>query len=168
MSVCAIDIDLGRLTAVHSESGVAFHGKPWEDGAPLPVADLYLIEIAGPIMHHEESHSHRRWMLFNAVIASLLVAALEGAGFKVLVGTSTAWTQGYSEIDRDAIAGIHPTKYKTVTRKDKKNPGKVKVTREPIWAEPHDCRECRCMLFFHSVNPKVWKPLDHYLKELVG
>jgi hypothetical protein len=164
-SVCAIDIDLGRLTAVHSESGVAFHGKPWEDGTPLPVADLYLIEIAGPIMHHEESHSHRRWMLFNAVLAGLLVASLEEAGFKVLVGTSTAWTQGYSEIERDAIAGIRPTKYKTVTRK---KGGKSVVTREPIWAEPHDVRECRAMIFFHSVNPKVWKPLDQYLKELVG
>ncbi len=167
MSVLAIDIDLGRITAVHSELGAICHGVEPFFGAPMlgkaaSEADTILVEIAGPIMHHEESHSHRRWMIYNAVVAAKIVSAFDRYA-PVLVATSTAWTKGYSEIERDAIAGIHPLKYKTVTRT---KAGKSKVTREPIWAEPHDCREARCMIYFFLRDPKPWVPLDQYLKAL--
>ncbi len=168
MSVLAIDIDLGRCTAVDSEHGLVCHlANPIDMGTGLAHAaaraETVLIEIAGPIMHHEESHSHRRWMLYNVAVASML--SIAWAGKDVLVATSTAWTKGYSEIERDAIAGITPTKYKTVTRK---KAGKSVVTREPIWAECHDVRECRCMIYFHARDPKPWMSLTQYLKELVG
>lgn len=166
MSVLAVDIDLGRITAVHSEKGVICHGQdPLANPARIVVdAETVLIEIAGPILHHEESHSYRRWMLYNVAVATVYATAF-GPYAKVLVATSTAWTKGYSEIERDAIAGITPLKYKTVTRK---KANKSVVTREPIWAEPHDVRECRCMLYMFARDPKPWKPLDQYLKELVG
>lgn len=160
--VLAIDIDLGRCTAVHSERGVICHGVDMlAPGTGFNLsAETILIEVAGPILHHDESHSYRRWMIYNSMTAALLVAALSPLA-KVLVATSTAWTKGYSEVERDAIAGILPTKYKMVTRKNK-------ITREPLWLEAHDIRECRCMLYLFARDPKPWKSLTHYLKELVG
>lgn len=170
MSVLAIDIDLGRITAVHSELGVIAHGEnpftPTFFGMKWKAAlsaQTILVEVAGPIMHHEESHSHRRWMLYNVAVAATLASSW--AGKNVLLATSTAWTKGFSEIDRASIAGIAPKKYKTVTRK---KGGRSVVTREPIWAEPHDVRECRTMIYFYARAPEPWKPLDQYLKELVG
>lgn len=167
MSVLAIDIDLGRITAVDSHRGVLCHGvDPFSAEGRFSAVDVetVLIEIAGPVMHHEESHSHRRWMLYNAAVASILVSSFVEDIDNVLVATSTDWTKGYSEIERDAVAGIRPLKYKTVTRK---KGGKSVITREPIWAENHDTRECRAMLYFHARDPKPWKPLDQYLKDLV-
>jgi hypothetical protein len=167
-SVIAVDIDLGRWTAVHSVDGVLAHGRDPSTGfavAQFTRPDVVLIEVAGPVMHHEESHSHRRWMIYNAGWAAMLALTWKDLVPKILVAPSTAWTQGFGELERDAIAGIRPVKYKTVTRK---KGGKSVVTREPIWAEPHDVRECRCMMYFYSVAPKHWKPLDQYLKELVG
>lgn len=164
MSRIAIDIDLGRVTVVHSESGVIAHGADPDtiNWASCPGADLILSEIAGPILHHEESHSYRRWMLYNAIVAAQLERHFVGP---VLVATSTAWTKGYSEVERDAITGILPLRYKNVTRT---KGGNATVTRVAIWEEPHDVRECRCMLYFHQRDPSPWKPLTQYLKELVN
>lgn len=153
--VIAIDIDLGRVTAVSSAAGVLCHGQPWQEGNPLPFAHLYLIEVAGPILHHEESHSYRRWMIFNSMLAALLASQLETEGYTVLVAASTAWTEGYPEPERHAIAGILPVKYKT-----------VKGKKVPIYKEAHDIRECRTMLDFYRKCPKHWVPLDQYLQSL--
>lgn len=166
MSTLAIDIDLGRVTAVDSVRGVLAHGvAPEKWDVDIEGITQVLVEIAGPILHHEESHSYRRWMLFNAVLATTYVVAFEDIHVPVLVATSTAWTKGYSEVQRDAIAGILPLRYKNVTTK---KAGNAKVTRVPIWDEPHDVRECRCMLYFRQRDPKPWTPLSQYLKELVG
>lgn len=166
LGILAIDIDLGRFTAVHSVDGVMAHsadpcGVDIVGLSHRTVLNRVLIEVAGPVMHHAESHSHRRWMLYNMATASRFYDEfLRRSGCKVLVAPSTAWTEGYTELERDAIAGIRPLKYKTVTRKGK-------TTRVPIWAEPHDVRECRCMIDMFQKNPKHWKPLDQYLKELI-
>lgn len=164
MSTLAIDIDLGRVTAVHSELGVVCHGVD-PSTVCWPIADLVLIEVAGPILHHEDSHSYRRWMLYNVAVAVGLTHRFEIGGTSVRLATSTAWTKGFGEIERDAIAGIRPLRYKNVTTK---KAGNAKVTRVPIWDEPHDVRECRCMLYFRQRDPKPWTPLSQYLKELVG
>ena len=154
--IIAVDIDLGRVTAVSSVKGVLCHGQPWQEGEPLAAADLYLIEVAGPILHHEESHSYRRWMIFNSMFTGLLASQLEEAGFQVLVAASTAWTEGYTEPERHAIAGMLPLKHKL-----------VKGTKVPIYKEAHDIRECRAMLDFYRKCPKHWVPLDQYLQSLV-
>jgi hypothetical protein len=164
MSTLAIDIDLGRVTAVHSGLGVICHGVD-PSTVCWPNADLVLIEVAGPILHHEESHSYRRWMLYNVAVAVGLAHRYDSIMTPVRFATSTAWTKGYSEVQRDAIAGILPLRYKNVTKKKGSN---ATVTRVPIWEEPHDVRECRCMLYLHQRDPKPWQPLAQYLKELVG
>lgn len=161
--VLAIDIDLGRVTAVHSEDGVICHGVDPE-GIDLvgcshrTTLSRVLIEIAGPVMHHEESHSFRRWLIYNAAVASALCHDfLRRSGCKVLVCPSTVWTKGYTEPERHAIAGILPLKHKT-----------VKGKKVPIYAEPHDVRECRAMIDMFRKDPSVWVPLDQYLQSLVG
>ena len=170
MSTLAIDVDLGRFTAVHSTAGVLAHGHPWDGPWPTGLGsfatmyqtDVLLLEVAGPIMHHEESHSWRRWAIFNALWIGQLIGSLPesssfSSGHNILVATSTAWTKGFGEKERHAIAGMNPLKFKT-----------VKGKKVPIYAEAHDIRECRAMLYFHERDPKTWKTLDEYLKELVG
>lgn len=162
MRTLAIDIDLGRITMVDSVAGVLCHGvDPFDDDAPIKrtvaAPRLVLIEVAGPVMHHEESHSWRRWCIYNAIVAAQMVDTFARDDIKCLVSTSTAWTKGYGEKERHAIAGMLPLKHKT---------GKGK--KVPIYAEAHDIRECRAMLYFYQRDPTPWKPLDQYLKELVG
>ncbi len=82
MSVLAIDIDLGRMTAVHSTAGVVCLNGTWSPEWPKP--GIALIEIAGPILHHEESHSYRRWMIYNAIRAAQLAESWKGLVPKIL------------------------------------------------------------------------------------
>lgn len=158
----AIDIDLGRFTVVVENGPVLAHGvDPLSDDAPLELpenVDTVLIEVAGPIMHHEESHSHRRWMIYNAMMAVSVMGGYRMPWMNFLFASSTAWTNGFPEAERHAIAGMNPLKYRKAVK------GRKPV---PIYAEAHDIRECRAMLDFFRKCPKHWKPLDQYLKELV-
>lgn len=149
--VIAVDIDLRKMTAVSSSRGVlANKADPAKTCilGPDHVGATILIEIAGPVMHHDESHSYRRWMIYNVAMAAGLAARFK----KVLVSPSTAWTNGYNEACRQAVAGILP--------KGKNAKG------DPMYDECHDVRECRAMLYFHSVLPKKWVPLTKYLETL--
>lgn len=149
--VIAVDIDLRKMTAVSSIHGVLANKV---DPASTPVLGAHhydatiLIEIAGPVMHHDESHSYRRWMIYNVAVASGIAANFPN----VLVSTSTQWTNGYNEAYRQALAGILPD------RKDKNG--------KPKYDECHDVRECRAMLYFYRVMPKKWVPLTKYLEIL--
>lgn len=156
--VTAVDIDLNRFTTANSQGGIHAHSAPWTEVRnvfPRAAPDgVVLIEVAGPVMHHKESHSHRRWMIFNVAAAVELahIVGLDRARFS----TSTVWTRGYSEEQRHALAGIFPYKRK-VTR------GKS----IPVYADPHDVRECQCMLYMFSVNPKAWVTLPDLLASMV-
>jgi len=155
-SILAIDIDLGRCTMVDSWAGVVCHGvHPFVLAAhPRLSPATVLIEVAGPIMHHADSHSHRRWLLYN--IATAVTLAQRFSFANVLVCSSTTWTKGYTEPARHAIAGINPLKHKL-----------VKGERVAIYAEPHDVRECRAMIDFYHKAPKSWVPLPVYLESLI-
>ena len=146
----AVDVDLRKITAVNESSVIC-------DRAPdLPCLvspfETVLCEIAGPVMHSADGRDacppgKRRWMLYNAAWIG---------GFartnKVLVATSTAWTKGYKEAQRHAIAGMIPLKHK----KD----------GSPVYKYAHDVRECFAMLHFYHLDPKVWVPLSEYLENL--
>jgi len=145
--IVAVDIDLRKLTAVSSWNGVVANRRdPGGDTFPLPASlatALVLVEIGGPVMHHAESHSFRRWLIYNVAMASKIASMFPN----VHVADSTTWTRGYSEENRQALAGIHP------------GPGGKYV-------ENHDVRECRAMLYFHSKAPHLWVPLDKFLTDL--
>lgn len=149
--VIAVDVDLRRMTAVSSLTGVIANKI---DPASRPIlTDAHLdatilVEIAGPVLHHDESHSYRRWMIYNTAIAAGIAARYPN----VLVSPSTAWTNGYNEEYRQAVAGILPT--------GKTSSGALK------YAECHDVRECRAMLYFHRASPKKWVSLTTYLAGL--
>lgn len=157
--IVAIDVDLGRYTAVSSTRGVLAHSEdPLRLSGPeiSPSETLFLIEIAGPIMHRGGDqrilHHTHRWMIYNAAVVGILAHTFERQLDRVLVATSTAWTMGYPEAQRHQIAGICPKKY-----------SKRGVA---LYDEPHDIREARCMIYFYRRNPEVWKPLDQWLREL--
>lgn len=149
--VIAVDIDLRKMTAVSSLRGVLANKV---DPAKLLVLGpdhvdaTILVEIAGPVMHHDESHSYRRWMIYNVAMAAGIAARFKN----VLVSTSTWWTNGYNEEYRQAVAGILP--------KGKNKKGDL------IYDECHDVRECRAMLYFHLAKPKNWVPLTKFLEGL--
>lgn len=150
--VIAIDIDLHKMTAVSSLHGVLANKVNPEvtlilDGIKHRESTI-LLEIAGPVLHHEESHSYRRWMIYNVGVAAGLAAHFPRA----LVATSTSWTNGYNEAYRQAVAGILPI------GEDKNG--------KPKYDECHDVRECRAMLYFYRAMPKKWVPLTKYLAEL--
>lgn len=157
--IIALDIDLGKITSVSTKYGVVCDRANLFDGGSgleVPEApDVVLIEVAGPVMHHEESHSHRRWMIFNAVSTGLMTAMAMEAGIEVRMCPSTAWTKGYKEHERHAIAGMKPLKYKKVKGKD-----------VPIYEHAHDVRECMAMIDFYKKDPKPWMTLDKYLESL--
>ena len=159
MTTTAIDIDLNNFTVVDRAGAIWAHKAPWSERSyVLPRISQYglvLIEIAGPVMHHAESHSHRRWMIFN-VAAAVQLAHMVGLD-RARFSTSTTWTKGYKEEDRHALAGIMPLKY-TLTKKGK---------RTPIYADAHDIRECKCMLYFHAHAPNAWVTLDEFLTALI-
>jgi len=164
--VIAIDIDLHSLTAVQdlgAGPGVLADRLPLAGFMQAlqnsPGADVVLIETAGPVMHHAESHSFRRWLIYNAMVTGLLYNYFRVGDTRVLVSPSTLWTQGYSEPKRHAVAGMLPLKHKNVTRKGK-------TTQVPIYAQPHDIRECRCMLDFYRKKPTSWVPLLTYVGSL--
>ncbi len=160
--VTAVDIDLNRFTTANNNGETLAHSTPWAEvrnAFPRVAPDgLVLIEVAGPVMHHNESHSHRRWMIFNVAAAVELahIVGLDRARFS----TSTVWTKGYSEEQRHALAGIFPRNRKTVKRK-------TGVITVPVYADPHDVRECQCMLYMFSVNPKAWVTLPDLLASMV-
>lgn len=149
--IIAVDIDLRKMTAVSSLGHVIANKV---NPALKPVlTDAHkeatiLVEIAGPVMHHEESHSYRRWMIYNSLIAAGIAARFP----TVLVSPSTLWTNGYNEEYRQAVAGILPI------GKDGKG--------NPKYEECHDVRECRAMIFFYKSKPKNWVPLTTYLAGL--
>ena len=150
--VIAVDIDLRKMTAVSSIHGVIANKA---DPSRIIILDPFahkdatiLVEIAGPVMHHDESHSYRRWMIYNVAVAAGIAANFPNT----LVSTSTQWTNGYNEAYRQALAGILPD------RKDKNG--------KPKYDECHDVRECRAMLYFYRAMPKKWVLLTKYLAEL--
>lgn len=151
--IVAVDIDLRKITIVSKMFGVLLDRGSLEKASHVlnkcSSSATLLIEIAGPVMHHTESHSYRKWVVYNSIVAGLL--ALVAHVRSVLVATSTKWTCGYKEEERQAIAGIKPIKQ-----------GK----KRPIYAEPHDIRECRAMIYSYENKPKNWVPLAHYLEEL--
>jgi hypothetical protein len=163
--ILAVDIDLGDITVVSSQKGVIAHqADPFGRMGELPAGvDTVLIELAGPVMHHQESHSHRRWMIYNALVGALLFEHFT-RGEEILVSASTQWTRGYSEEKRHAISGMLPLKYTTrmVTKKGVKT-----QVKSPVYAEPHDVRECRCMIDFHTKYPAAWVTMADYLAALV-
>jgi hypothetical protein len=168
--ILAIDIDLGNITAVSSRAGVVSHKENYTpEGlvsaiySRIPGLDTVLIELAGPVMHHRESHSHRRWMIYNALMGARLAYSFD-LGEDILVSASTQWTRGYSEEKRHAISGMLPLKYttRTVTKKGVKT-----QVKSPVYAEPHDVRECRCMIDFYAKYPAAWVTVDEYLAALV-
>lgn len=144
--IIAVDIDLRKMTAVSSLGHVLANKV---NPALKPVlTDAHkdatiLVEIAGPVMHHEESHSYRRWMIYNSIIAAGIAARFPN----VLVSPSTLWTNGYNEEYRQAVAGILPNEK-----------GK--------YDECHDVRECRAMIYFFKSKPRAWVPLTTYLAGL--
>jgi hypothetical protein len=156
----AIDIDLRSITAVSTTRGslckqyaihpAAFY-KAFLSSSPEEI--LVLCEIAGPVMHATSNRDacppgKRRWMIYNAAWVSELCALWENTR----VATSTAWTKGYTEAARHAIAGIHPIK----TDKNGRS----------IYADPHDVREVRAMLCMHHLAPQAWVPIYDYLEKL--
>lgn len=158
MITTAVDIDLNNFTVVDGVGTVWAHKAPWSERNEVferiashgPV----LIEIAGPVLHHKEGYDYRRWMIFN-VAAAVQLAHMVGVD-RARFSSSTTWTKKYKEEYRHALAGIMPLKYK-LSKKGK---------RIPVYAHPHDVRECQCMLFFHSHDPKAWVTLDEYLTSL--
>ena len=151
--VIAIDVDLGRFTAVHSTRGVLAdnHRKglfPTKFTDALYDVDVLLLEVAGPVMHHAESHSHRRWMIYNALWIGYLLGGIPEHSTlghdSCFVCPSTIWTKGYDEKSRQAIAGL---------------PGVAKKA-------DHDVRECLTMIDFYRKDPSVWVPLDQYMLSL--
>jgi hypothetical protein len=149
--IIAVDIDLRKITAVSSTRGVLANKVNPEKAPCLPAPDTdatLLVEIAGPVLHHDESHSYRRWMIYNVAVASGIAARYN----TVLVAPSTAWTNGYNEEYRQAVAGILP--------KGKNAKGDL------MYDECHDVRECRAMIYFYLASPKKWVPLTKYLEGL--
>lgn len=151
--IIAVDVDLRKITAVSNRRGVLADRAAdyW------PVSDfngeaLFLMEIAGPIMHRAGNqntmHGTHKWMIYNAATIGKWGAHIEN----LLVCTSTAWTQGYEEKARHAIAGLHPLKHTKAGH--------------PQYKHPHDIRECLCMLYFFKINPNAWKPLPTFLESL--
>jgi hypothetical protein len=162
--ILAIDIDLGNVTVVSNRKGVIAHQAGPFSGINFPDGtDTVLIELAGPVMHHQESHSHRRWMIYNALVGARIAAELADH-LPVLVSASTQWTRGYSEEKRHAISGMLPLKYTTHTATKK---GVKTQVKSPVYAEPHDIRECRCMIDFYTKYPAAWVTMDEYLAALV-
>lgn len=153
----AVDVDLRKITAASDESSNVFFDRT--DVAPEIFARVagpgpILCEIAGPVMHSADGRDacppgKRRWMLYNASWIGQLSAFRPGS---VLVATSTAWTKGYKEAQRHAIAGMIPLKHK----KD----------GTPVYKYAHDAREVFCMLHFYRLDPTVWVPLHTYLETL--
>ena len=169
--ILAIDIDLGNVTVVSNQKGVICHQETpgsWENllvpSSRLPEPDILLVELAGPVMHHQESHSHRRWMIYNALVGARIARAFKSGGCRILVSASTQWTAGYTEEKRHAIAGMLPLKY---TKRKVKKKGVMTEIKVPVYAEPHDIRECRCMIDFYLKRPKEWVTMDEYLQALV-
>lgn len=147
----AVDIDLRKITAVIDSTVIMDR----QDMPPIfrGYSGPILCEIAGPIMHSADGRDacppgKRRWMLYNMGWIAQLAATTPN----VLVATSTAWTKGYKEAQRHAIAGMIPLKHK----KD----------GTPVYKYAHDIRECFCMLEFYKLDPTPWVPLSTYLQEL--
>ena len=150
----AIDVDLRKITAVDTEGNVLCDR---DDLGPLASRFSFgpvICEIAGPVMHSADGRDacppgKRRWMLYNMGWIARLAAVRPTS---VLVATSTAWTKGYTESQRHAIAGMIPLKHK----KD----------GTPVYKYAHDVRECFAMLHFYTLDPKVWVPFNTYLESL--
>jgi hypothetical protein len=155
MSICAIDIDIREFTVVGN--GMANQ----RDDLHYAVMDashfdMVLIEVASAICYHGDSKaaaaSTARWQIWNSLAAGVLWAKLARPDRRVRVSPSSRWTMGYDEKTRHAMAGINPVKFK-------KN-------GVPVYAENHDIRECRAMLWSYSVKPALWVPMEQYLESL--
>ena len=153
MSVCAIDIDIREFTVVSGDEAAQTHSL--RDAAMAMTGyDVALIEVASAICYHGDSKaataSTARWQIWNSLTAGWLACRFRGGS--LLVSPSNRWTMGYDEKTRHELAGIKPLKFK-------KN-------GVPVYAENHDIRECRAMLWSYSVKPALWVPMEQYLETL--
>lgn len=154
----AFDVDLNRWTWA-IEGGAAGQGKLGEPFPELPESiDTVLIEIAGPVMHRvgdeasECPYNKRRWMISNVCLATQIALYYGIPPMKVLVATSSTWTLGFDEPTRQAMAGIKPLKLNKAGAR--------------VYAENHDIRECRAMLYLYKGSQEKWLPLNTFLERL--
>ncbi len=148
--VIAVDVDLRRIHAWSKESGEICYKHPslavlldrvnWPDIEQPTV----IMEVSSAQSYQDgdarKLYQKRRWMIYNMAIAGELAVYLNTRA-TFLVAPSSAWTKGYEEKARHALA-----------KADAKN---------------HDLRECQAMIWSFGVNRKAWVPYRQYLDEIL-
>lgn len=144
MARIAVDIDLHRIHAYCEERGRICYKSP--DLQPIHEAvrsgDFLLVEIAGVNFYTSGKpltpavvSNYLKWTVFNVRMATEL-----GRYPDTLVAPSSAWSRGYPEKVRHAMAQVK--------------------------GDNHDIRECRAMLWFHTAYPQAWVPFDQFISKL--
>jgi len=145
----AIDIDVGRIHAWSSTDGRVCYEEPRPPFDAIFAHELVLVEIANHVLHEDkkrpmkkgEKANRHRWAVFNMATCGEIFGRLSarGLGDRMLVSPSSAWTLTHPEPLREEIAGCRGQ-------------------------DNHDIRACRCMIFYHSTNPKKWVPYLTYVR----
>lgn len=139
----SVDCDLDTCYLVTGDGEVLPRVPGRDSGvlvSALSDATLVLFEIASPVNYRMEQRNQlyhtTRWMLRNMATAS----ALHAAGVPLLVSPSSAWTLGYGDKDRWAIA-------------------------EATQRTKHE-RDAWAMIFFYRQAPHKWVEFPAFLSAL--
>jgi hypothetical protein len=146
--IIAMDVDLHKIYAVHSDGRVLYKAEPDPIAAVKGLQDLWdfdqmdkvLIEVASPVMYIKDVaviHNVVKWALWNISFAQ---AASSVLGDAVIVAPSHVWTKGHNLKLRHEVAQC----------KQKQK----------------DLRECEAMIFYYQQDPESWLTLPKYLANL--